>query len=37
MGCSRVPCLLQDDMSPETVMMEAIKGKGHYNSWRVVD
>ena len=30
-------CLLQDEMSPETVMMEAIKGKGQYDSWRVVD
>ena len=35
--CLRVPCLLQEEMSPEKVMMEAIKGKGHYDSWRVVD
>ena len=30
-------CLLQDEMSPQAVMMAAIKGKGHYGNWRVVD
>ena len=36
-ACSEMPCLLQEDMSPEKVMMEAIKGKGRYDNWRVAD
>ena len=32
-----MPCLLQEEMSPEAVMTEAIKGKGHYDSWHVMD
>ncbi|CAL5227769.1 g10789 [Coccomyxa viridis] len=27
----------EEELSPETLMTKAIKGKGHYNSWRVVD
>lgn len=30
-------CLLQDEMSPEAVMVAAIKGKGRYGNWRMVD
>ena len=36
-GYSQMCCLLQEELSPETLMMKAIKGKGHYDSWRVVD
>ena len=35
--CSELCYLLQEELSPETLMMKAIKGKGHYDSWRVVD
>ena len=36
-GYSQMCCLLQEELSPETLMMKAVKGKGHYDSWHVLD